>query len=314
VLKNDIALTLPTATMASVIDCLIIGAGPAGLTAAIYLNRFRRKCVVVDAGNSRASLIPTSHNYPGFPEGIHGSDLLYRLYSQASKYGGEFIYASVFSLGIENGTFVATTNAGQEIRSKTVLIATGAADIAPPFPAMESAVKKGLLRYCPICDGYEAINKSVAVLGGGAHGAKEALFIADYAGRLTLFTNSPLDDCEEETRALGNRNVEVVVAGISSIREASYSGLEVTLQSGETLIFDVIYSALGLQTNSQLATQLGAHCDETGQICVDAHMQTSVPGLFASGDVAAGLNQIAVAAGQSAIASTAIHNILKDIR
>lgn len=180
-LKNDIAHAPLTSTIASALDCLIIGAGPAGLTAAIYLQRFRRNCVVVDAGSSRVSLIPTSHNYPGFPEGIHGPDLLDRLRSQASKYGGEFIHASVISLGIENGIFVATTDAGQEIRSKTVLMATGAADIVPPFPAMESAVKKGLLRYCPICDGYEAINKSVAVLGDGVHGAKEALFIADYA-------------------------------------------------------------------------------------------------------------------------------------
>lgn len=132
--------------------------------------------------------------------------------------------------------------------------------------------------------------------------------------RPALFTNSPLYDCEEEARELGKRNVEVVVAGISSIRDASASGLEVTLQSGETRFFDVIYSALGLQTNSHLAMRLGAQCDETGQICVDAHMQTNVPGLFASGDVATGLNQISVATGQSAIVSTAIHNILKVIR
>lgn len=299
-------------TLSSMLDCLIIGAGPAGLTAAIYLNRFRRNCLIIDGGKSRVSLIPTSHNYPGFPQGIHGPELLARLNSQVLNYGGEVVEAQVCSLRVDNGIFVATLDSGQQIRSKAVLIATGATDVAPPFPSMESAVRKGLLRYCPICDGYEAIDKTVAVLGRGMHGAREALFIADYASRLTLFTNGTGENFTEESEQLRKRNVEIVTAEIEFIREFSSSQMEISLRSGETRLFDLMYSALGLQTHSHLARQLGAHCDETGQICVDQHMQTTLAGLFASGDVAVGLNQISVAAGQSAIASTTIHNFLKN--
>jgi len=307
----DAAPHIPT--MFPVLDCLIIGAGPAGLTAAIYLNRFRRRCVVVDAGRSRVALIPTSHNYPGFPDGIHGEELLARLYRQASNYDGKFIQDTVVAIEHEEGQFAATLESGQRIRSRTVLIATGAADVTPPFPSVNSAVKKGLLRYCPICDGYESIGKRVAVLGGGAHGASEALFISDYAAHLTLFCKRALDDGLKETAELRNRRVEVVITEIDSIRESEKPGIQIFLRTGEVRQFDVLYSALGLRTNSDLAKQLGAHCDETGQVCIDEHMQTSVTGLFASGDVAVGLNQISVAAGQSAIASTAIHNYLKTI-
>lgn len=148
-------------------------------------------------------------------------------------------------------------------------------------------------------------------MGDGIHGAREALFIAHYTSRLTLFLSVPLVDGVEELRQLRKRNVEIVIAEISDIREARPTGLEVCLQSGETRFFDVMYSALGLQTNSQLAKNLGVLCDETGQIRVDGHMQTNVAGLFASGDVAVGLNQISVAIGQSAVAATAIHNFLK---
>lgn len=296
----------------SVLDCLIIGAGPAGLTAAIYLNRFRRRCLVVDSGSSRASLIPTSHNYPGFPQGIPGVELLDRMYSQAVRYGAKFTRGCVASLKLEDGIFVANIDSGEEIRSKTVLMATGATDVAPPFPLMDKAVRMGLLRYCPICDGYEAIDKEVAVLGRGVHGAKEALFIADYASGITLFTDGTyLDDAPAEAAQLLERNINVVSDDINNLTVVGTSYVEISLQSGITRRFEVVYSAFGLQTNSYLTKQVGALVDETGQVCVDKHMQTNVPGLFAAGDVAAGLNQISVAAGQSAIASTAIHNSLK---
>lgn len=269
---------------------------------------------MVDAGKSRVSLIPTSHNYPGFPQGIHGPELLARLNSQASNYGGEVVDAHVCSLRVDNGIFVAILDSGQRIQSKTVLIATGASDVAPPFPSMESAVTKGLLRYCPICDGYEAIDKTVAVLGGGVHGAREALFIADYASCLTLFTNGIGENFTQESKQLRGRNVDIVTAEIEFVREFNSSQMEISLRSGETRLFDLMYSALGLEPHSHLAKELGAQCDEMGQICVDQHMQTTIAGLFASGDVVVGLNQISVAAGQSAVASTTIHNFLKNTR
>ena len=237
--------------------------------------------------------------------------MLARLYSQVSNYGGTVIPGKVVAIEHDNGVFVATLDTGRHIRSKTVIISTGATDVAPPFPSMERLVKKGLLRYCPICDGFEAIGKTVGVLGRGVHGAKETLFISDYARVLTLICDIPLDENSKEALELRSRHVEVVIAEIDSIRESDVSGLNLVLRGGEIRQFDVLYSALGLHTKSELAKQLGADCDETGQVLVDEHMQTNIAGLYASGDVATGLNQISVATGQSAIAATAIHNYLR---
>src|SRR4051812_50060839 len=128
-------------------DCLIIGGGPAGLIAATYLGRFRRDVRLVDAGGSRASLIPTSHNYPGFPDGISGRELLVRLREQARRYGAQLTAGNVEHLEIAaDGTFRA--RAGTEtIEARTVVIATGSMDVEPSLPNIKNAIRSGLVRH-----------------------------------------------------------------------------------------------------------------------------------------------------------------------
>ncbi|HWI13033.1 MAG TPA: NAD(P)/FAD-dependent oxidoreductase [Burkholderiales bacterium] len=290
------------------LDCLVIGAGPAGLTAAIYLGRYRRHALVVESGASRAALIPTSHNYPGFPEGIHGTELLQRLRLQALRYGARIQSGTVRSLELnDDGAYVA--HIGDEcVSARTVLLATGVVDIEPELPDLNDAIQRGLVRHCPICDGYEVINQRVAVLGHGAKLAREAIFIRRYTPHLTAFevSGSPAIDAQQR-ESLRQAGIRLVERGIRSVCTQAGNLIGLETDDGEVHRFDTLYSALGEKPRSQLAMQLGARCNDDGQIFADEHMQTSVPGLYAAGDVVCALNQISVATGHAAIAATAIH-------
>ena len=150
--------------MSPMLDCLIVGGGPAGLTAAIYLARYRRRARVIDEGKSRAALIPESHNYPGF-KGIAGPDLLARLRDQALLYGGALERGNVTTLDRRpDGGFVAT-NGSREILARSVLLATGLVDARPQIDGLGDGIYSGAVRFCPICDGFEAMDQRVGVMG-----------------------------------------------------------------------------------------------------------------------------------------------------
>jgi thioredoxin reductase (NADPH) len=293
------------------IECLIVGGGPAGLTAAIYLARFRRDTRVIDAGSSRASLIPTSHNYPGFPEGIGGNDLLQRLRAQARRYGAVVTAGHVDTIQRTGEGFVASSGT-EKIAARTVLLATGVVDVEPELPNAKDAIRTGLVRHCPICDGYEVIGKKVAVIGIGLKGVNEARFLRHYTDQLMLFTLGAKHEITDEERislaALGIPMVEEPLAEVCT-ELGAIVGL--TVRSGKTFRFDTLYSALGCNVRSGLARALGAACDDVGQIVVDDKCGTTVPDVYAVGDVANDLNQIAVGAGHAAIAATRIHNSLR---
>src|SRR5919109_119166 len=148
-------------------DCLVVGGGPAGLTAAIYLARFRRNFQVVDAGASRAAWIPSSHNHPGFPDGIQGTELLRRMRAQGARHRARIVPGEISRLErLPDGTFSASIE-GTILRADTVLLATGAEDIEPGLPSLEYAVRRGFIRHCAICDAYEVIDQKVAIIGFG---------------------------------------------------------------------------------------------------------------------------------------------------
>jgi thioredoxin reductase (NADPH) len=302
--------TLPELDRDPPLDCLIVGGGPAGLTAAIYLARFRRNARVIDSAKSRLCLIPTSHNYPGFPQGVHGQELHDRLTAQALHYGAQISHGTITHIAATGeGTFSAIFGEAT-LYAKTILLATGSTDIAPNISGFEEALRSAALRYCPICDGFEAIGRKVAVLGSGTHGVKESLFIRHYATDLTLISpttrsgTTPLQ--MDELASHGEKLIDGDVTAI----ECKNDRISVHLANGIVDSFDVLYSALGLTANSSLATGLGLDLDDDSQVKIDEHMQSSMTGVYAVGDVAHGLNQISVATGQAAIAATAIHNLL----
>lgn len=290
------------------LDTIVVGAGPAGLTAAIYLGRYRRHCVVLEDGQSRAQWIPTSHNIPGFPSGVGGEEFLGSLRSQALKYGASIERAQVTDVSLIDGIFHLKTSAGQ-YQSRYVLLATGVRDHLPLIQGASEAVMRSLLRFCPICDAFEAIDKRIAVIGDGPLGEREAEFLSTYSNQITVLHLGS----QKPSSAPGppnSKNIESIPIQLSDL---SIDENQVVLATPKGVRrFDVLYLALGCSPQHDLARRLGARCDE-GALTVNAHQETSVPGLYAAGDVVRGLNQVVVAAAESAIAATDIHNRLRKL-
>jgi thioredoxin reductase (NADPH) len=294
-----------------ILDCLVIGGGAAGLVAAVYLGRYRRRALVIDDGGSRLAMIPKSRNVIGFPEGIAGPELLERMREHAANFGAPVERGRVDRLSRrQDGSFEAVAGS-RRLRARFVLLATGARDVEPDVPGLAPSLKAGQVRFCPVCDGYETQGQRVAVLGREVHGLRESAFVAGFGNQVTwLSMGSQHAVPEDELARLRELGVTIADHEPRDIRCEPGRGVAVELHDGRTLAFDVLYPALGLTHASQLATALGARAQEDGQLEVDDHLQTSVEGLYAAGDVAVGLNQINVAAGQAAIAATAIHNRL----
>lgn len=296
--------------MSTDLDALVIGGGPAGLTAAIYLARYRRRFLVVDAGHARCAWIPTSHNHPGFPDGIDGKLLVERMRAQAERYGARIQRGEVASLERDGAGFRAVDGQGGEHRARYVLLATGVVDLEPGLPDLYDSVQKGLVRYCPICDGFEVRGERVGVIGVGEHGVREAEFIRDYAADLTLLTlGAPLADAHR--RRLDERGIRHDERPVERVEVVADRLEAFRMAGGDVLAFDTVYSALGTAPRSGLARRIGAAMADDGRVRVDGHQETSVPDLFAAGDVVPGLNQITIAQAQGAIAATAIHNRLR---
>ncbi len=292
-------------------DCLVIGGGPAGLTAAIYLARFRRRFLVVDAAASRASWIPVSHNLAGYPDGIAGTDILTRMRAHAERYGSEIIHGDVERLERPaGGGFVAVMADGSRYAPKRVLLASGTEDVPPPLalPDRAEAIRRGLLRYCPICDAYEVSGRRLALAGSRSCRIQEALLLRGYTADLTLITlQAPWELSADERSTLAKAGIKIIEAPAAELALQD-DALAVRTIDGQSHRFEGLYVALGLRARSGLATMLGAAHDAEGALIVDAHQLTTVPGLYAAGDVVQGLAQISVAMGHAAIAATAIHN------
>jgi thioredoxin reductase (NADPH) len=171
-----------------------------------------------------------------------------------------------------------------------------------------------LLRICPICDGFEVTGQRVGVIGHGPLGAREALFLRTYADQLTLIHIAAPDALPAEERAqLAQAGVKVIEAPIDSVELQPDRPRALCFSGAGRVEFDALYSALGVTPRTGLALAAGARHDDQGRLVVDDHQQTSIPGLYAAGDMVRGLNQITTAQGEAAIAATAMHNRLRGV-
>ena len=276
-------------------DCVVIGGGPAGLTAAVYLQRFQRRLLVVDGGNGRALKITKSHNCPGFPDGISGKELVGRLGEQLRAFDGEVVAGEVTNVvPHDDGLLKMELLSGMALVSRTVLLCTGVQDRLPALPGVDQVCLADRLRQCPICDGYEYRGRAIGVLGSSDHAVREAKFLEDFGASVLVL---PLE-------GQGQKNFATRVA-------FDGESVQVTMSDGSTQRCDVLYAALGVEPRTSLARQLGATLDDSGNVVVDAHCRSSIRGLYAAGDVVSALDQIAVAFGHGAIAATTIHNDLR---
>lgn len=279
-------------------DVVVVGAGPAGLTAATYLARYRRRVLVLDGGPSRAEWIPESHNTPGFPHGVGGPDLVARMRAQAVAFGAVVRPGRVDSVeAATDGLRLDGTFGTMEVQA--ALLATGVVDHLPPILGVEAAIRDSRVRMCPICDAFEAIDRRIAVLTDSDLGEREAAFLRTYTADVEVLRIGESEGCPGTRIALEDLRLDA-------------QGVVLRRGGEPERRFDHLYLALGCAAQSGLAVAAGARQDELNNLIVDAHQMTSVDGLYAAGDVVRGLNQIAVGVGEAAIAATAIHNRLRD--
>jgi thioredoxin reductase (NADPH) len=292
------------------LDCLIVGGGPAGLTAAIYLARFHLSVRVVDAGDGRALSIPRTHNHPGFPGGISGSELIERMNGQVRGFNVPVDRGRVTRLDRVGHLFEAEWGEGVA-SARTVLIATGVRNRRPSIDQVlhDAALASGHLRYCPICDGYEITDKRVAVIGTADRGTNEAVFLRNFTSDVTLLAPDTAHELDEKQQRQLEQAAVRTVEGPSHVRAIDGDKIVIETAAGP-LAFDTVYPALGSDINSSLAAGLGAAVSEVGCISVDSHQRTTVPGLYAAGDVVIGLDQISHAMGEGGVAATTIRNDL----
>ena len=300
-------------TKSAAFDCVIVGAGPAGLAAGTYLQRFLRNIRIIDAGLSRAALIPRTFNYPGFGEGISGHDLLERLRVQLEANGGQVTPGRVVRLErSEEGLFNVVTET-DVFPSRTVLLATGVIDVEPEIEGFQAVKQEKLIRYCPICDGFEFTQERIGVLAHDVHGVWEAAFIKRFSADLTLIDiegGANLDAASMER--LASEDIALIQGSVSRMYCDAEKRVHLCMNDGTEHVFDVLYCALGTQVRSELGTNLGALRNPQGYLVVNPHMQTGIEGLYAAGDMTNQLSQITVATGQASIAATAIHNRLQN--
>ncbi len=306
------------------LDCAIIGAGPAGLTSLEYLARFHRRAVALGAGAPKPRLlfIDRTYNLPGYPEGVKGQVLLRRLRQQAEAMGGTVRASMAQRIEGANGDFTVHLQRGKPLQARKIILAMGVRDRRPDIPDIERH-DGHFLRYCPVCDGFEHTGKRLGILGSGPSVARHALFLQTFSNHITIFLHghSP-DTLGRYRKTLAEKGIEVHAARVVKIidgkredaadPDSNYAGAGVCLEDGSEYPLSVLYGALGCDLRLEPVAHLGLKLDEDGYIITDVNQETSVPGMYAAGDLVSQINQISVAFGQATVAAVRIHNSLDD--
>ncbi|MCM2475062.1 NAD(P)/FAD-dependent oxidoreductase [Rhizobium sp. CG5] len=290
----------------------MVGGGPAGLTAAIYLARYHLRILVIEDGRSRAATIPLTRNHAGFPDGISGVDLLGRMRAQAELYGVAFRHGCASALVKDTDGFSVALD-GERISARTILLATGVVNRRPAMNMAlhDEAVANGQIRYCPVCDAYEITDKSVAVIGTGDQGVEEAVFLRSYTDDVTLVSpNADHRLTADHVERLNRFGIRILTGPVERF-ELGKNFITVSHAEGRST-FASIYPALGSDIRSELTTDLDLGRTAAGCLKVDSHQRTDIHGLYAAGDVVLGLDQMSHAMGQAAVAATAIRNDLSE--
>ena len=284
-------------------DAVIVGGGLAGLSAAVYLGRSRRKVLLVDAGESMARWEPVVENYLGFPEGLSGELLLDRGRAQVKKFGVRMAVDRIVRIRKEGDTFLL--EGANRYRSTRVLLATGLTHLLPDIPGADTCLGNSVL-FCKDCDAFRVRDKRIAIYGRRNEAARYALAMLAFSPAVAVLTDGrepAWDRAWQE--ALNEYEVRVYCDAVKKLEHRD-GRLEAVLFQDGRMVVDALFATRGDVYHTALAEGLGAQEDDEGQLIVDGDMRTTVPGLYAAGCVTPANCQMIVAAGQGAAAAQAI--------
>jgi len=310
-------------------DVVIIGGGPAGLTAGIYTSRARLKTLLIESYSVPCQAVTTDHieNYPGFPDGVNGFELIEKFKKQAEKFGTEFIVSEVkdikeneahsgLSLGRMYKPVWEILTDGKSYTSRAIIIASGARPKRLDIPGEDKFRGKGV-SYCATCDGALFKNKEVVVAGGGDTALEEAIFLTRFAKKVTVIhrRNTLRGTKILQERSFSNKKIEFVWDSVISeiLGVAKVSGVKVkNVKTGaeKDLSCDGVFIFVGYTPNTAFLKDL-LPLDESGYIIADINSLTSKAGIFACGDCRKKLlRQVVTAAGDGATAAFACQHFL----
>ena len=297
-------------TAVTLYDCLVIGGGPAGASAAIYLARFNRSVLVLDHGSGRSTTHEVNENYLGFPKGIAARRLRKLGREQAERFGAEFLDCRVEEAARSRAGYRVTAEDGREYAARTLILATGVTDKLPEFENKDVNQYFGRsLFWCITCDGHKARDARVAVVGADDQCATTALQFLNFTKHVVVITNRPPGESELSRKKRGHlkaANIRLYESRIGPIRGEDGFMRAVVLPDGRRLKVDYMFNQQGARPNSLLARRLGVKLDADGYIKVDNEQRTNVGKLYAAGDVTkAFAHQVVTAAHEGATAGQA---------
>jgi thioredoxin reductase (NADPH) len=290
----------------------VIGGGPAGLAASIYLARFKRRVAIFEHGIPRVYWAPKIRNLLGYRNGIRGADLLAEFRRHSHRYRKIKRFAELARIRRISGGFRVITESGEVHTSRKVILATGVNDVQPTLGNLDALRKRGVLRYCSICDGYEMAKSRIAVLAKDDEGIQKALFLANWTKEIHLILPPSLKITKHRARQMEGIGFRITRSDHFEIGKGRRDRMAtIRTAEGTSEKYAAIYVELGCDTHGFATKGLkGLDTAAGGFINATAEQRTSVPGLFAAGDCVNRLGQVSVALGQAAIAATNVHHEL----
>lgn len=299
-------------------ELVIVGGGPAGLTAGLYASRSRLKTVLLDKGAVGGQVLNTSwiDNYPGFPDGISGFDLVDKMAAQTKRFGLETMMESVASMDLSQPVKKLVFESGKEISSQTLIIATGARPNQLGVPGEVELTGKGV-SYCATCDGPFYREMDVAVVGGGNTAIHDAIYLTKFVRKVTVVHRRDQLRATQiyQDEAFANPKIEFVWNSSAVAIEGSdgVERLKIRNKEGEDKSLDVqgVFVLIGTTPNNDMLPHDQLDLDEKGFVITDQEMRTGIPGVMAAGDIRSkAVQQVVSAVGEGAVAEQSVEEYL----
>jgi thioredoxin reductase len=290
-------------------DVAIVGGGPAGLSAALWLSRYLHSVALIDGGDPRNWETRGINGIIG-QHGVRSPELRGRARDECRRYGATLVDATVESVESRDDEFLLTLADGTQMRSSRLLLAIGIRDVWPDLPGLERCYGE-TAHVCPDCDGYEAMGKKTVVIGNGRKAVGMALALTTWTSDIVICTNGDRAELDEGLMSkLEALNIPILEARIERAISQKGEVSSLKFEEGLSLDCDRVFFSIGQYAADDLGVQLGCKRDEHGSIVVDDRYHTSVRNVFAAGDIVPGPQLAVAAAADGAIAALAIHHSL----